>query len=785
MPRKSSNRKNGDRREEALGILLVALGLLCALSLLPRGVLAPFLASADQGYRNLVGLAGKFVNESLKDLLGVLAYGLPVLLVVWGWRLFSGRGSRVYARITVYSLVMGAAAVILIGLGGEPETVSLDWSAGRLGSWLAGMLSLGLGPVGAYVAVSAVFVLFLIFYSGLSLRTVAGWLVRAAALVGGLLATALKVVSDRPAKRKKPRREKKPPEEPLSEEPDDAGPGPEFEPSPGELQEDFQFDLGILDEQPSAEPGAANEDEQDDEQQRPSRAASGPSLDTPAGEGGYELPSLELLEDRSGAGQIVSREELEKMGRVLMSKLADFSVEGELINITRGPQVSTFEIKPATGIKVNRIAALADDLAMAMHAKKVRIMAPIPGKGAVGVELPNPVLEMVSARDIFETDDFRRSTQHLPIGLGKDLEGRIRVADLTRLPHLLIAGTTGSGKSVCMNMIIASILFNFGPDQVRMLMIDPKMIELSLYNDIPHLLHPVVTDARETARLFKWAAAEMEHRYRLLSRNSVRSIEDYNTKLASGHPVKELDGTLQDEQVPMPYIIILIDELSDLMCSEVKNDIEAGLVRLAQMARAVGIHLVVATQRPSVDVITGLIKANFPSRLSFQVYSKTDSRTILDAGGAEQLLRNGDMLFVPSGQSDPVRIQGAYLSSEEAEKLAEHWRGQPWFTDGGSDEEDAGEPGPRSGILEDFTPQIEGLEEEEDRDELFGEAAKLVVRHDQGSTSLIQRRLKVGYARAGRIVDQLECAGIVGPPDGSKPREVLIAEEDLAAFGIE
>ncbi|HLA39688.1 MAG TPA: FtsK/SpoIIIE domain-containing protein, partial [Candidatus Glassbacteria bacterium] len=318
--------------------------------------------------------------------------------------------------------------------------------------------------------------------------------------------------------------------------------------------------------------------------------------------------------------------------------------------------------------------------------------------------------------------------------------------------------------------------------------IDPKMIELNIYNEIPHLLHPVVTDAKETAAVLKWTTFEMERRYRLLSRNSVRSIEDFNDKVASG---KLIRGLIEGEDTGrMPYIIILVDELSDLMCSEVKNEIEAGLVRLAQMARAVGIHLVVATQRPSVDVITGMIKANFPSRLSFQVYSKIDSRTILDVSGAEQLLRNGDMLFVPAGQSDPVRIQGAYLSSAECERLAAHWRNQPWCEQGPEEEEEGSGTGMAGlGRRPTILDQIEtgGLPEGDDgeRDELFNEAARLVVRHDQGSTSLIQRRLKVGYARAGRIVDQLERAGILGPPDGSKAREVLIAEEDLPDYGVE
>jgi DNA segregation ATPase FtsK/SpoIIIE, S-DNA-T family len=788
LARKSSSGKKGDLREEALGILLIALGILCTLSMLPAALLTRFGSQDDQGQSNLVGLLGQFINESLKDIIGVLAYALPVMLALWGWRLFSGRGSNLYARVTVYSLVLALGAVILIGLGGEQSAGSLDWNSGRLGTWLAGFLSLGLGPVGAYVAVAAALLLFLIFYSGLSFRTIADWGVMAASFVAGMAVSAYKAVSDRPEKKKKPAREKKKTVEkiPEPEEPDDNGPESVFEPPSGELSgepgEDFQFELGMLGD----EPPVPEEQNEKQENARPefSDPEAAPRMTGVGGEGGYELPPLDILESRSGASSVVSREELEKVGRVLMSKLADFNVQGELGNITRGPQVSTFEIKPAPGVKVNRIAALADDLAMAMRAKKVRIMAPIPGKGVVGVELPNPVLEMVSALDVFSTDDFRGSSQHVPIGLGKDLEGRIRVADLTRMPHLLIAGTTGSGKSVCMNMIIASILFNFGPDQVRLLMIDPKMIELNLYNDIPHLLHPVVTEAREAAGILKWATAEMETRYRLLSRNSVRSIEEYNAKLISGKPIKGPDGVLQDEQAPMPYIIILVDELSDLMCSDVKNEIEAGLVRLAQMARAVGIHLVVATQRPSVDVITGLIKANFPSRISFQVYSKIDSRTILDVSGAEQLLRNGDMLFVAAGQSDPMRIQGAFLSGGEAEKLAEHWREQPWLNDG-EDEDDEDGPRPRNGILDNLTPQIEDMEEAEDRDELFAEAVRLVVRHDQGSTSLIQRRLKVGYARAGRIVDQMERAGIVGPPDGSKPREVLIADEDLAGFGIE
>jgi len=782
------SRSARDRKEEILGLLLVTIGLLTVLSLLPQILVRQLTSVPDTAYGNLAGLVGKFINESLKDLLGVLAYALPVLLAVWGWRIFKGRAASIYSRITVFTLVVCAGVDLLLALSrtGKAEG-PLDFSAGVLGNWLSRMMVTGLGHLGALLVTAAALLIFLILYTGLSVRSLLDGLTKAVLAVseafGWVAGKVTPVLKKARQGKKRPAKEKKK----AFEIPDKELAGREVEKRDSGVEEDtppddFDFSLGPVPEhgegkEPAGEVGLQSNGESariSEEIARPGDLSAG-----------YELPPIDILQ--SGEDQkVVSDEELTKMGRVLMAKLADFSVEGELINFTRGPQVSTFEIRPAPGVKIGRIAALADDLAMAMHAKRIRILAPIPGKGAVGVELPNPVLEMVRAREIFESQTFRSSQFLMPIGLGKDLEGRIRVADLTRMPHLLIAGTTGSGKSVCMNMIIASLLFHFGPEKVRLLMIDPKMIELNLYNDIPHLLHPVVTDAKETAAILKWVAGEMDRRYRLLSRNSVRSIEDYNYKLNSGRPVRTLFDDPDEVAQRMPYVVILVDELSDLMCSDVKNEIEAALVRLAQMARAVGIHLVVATQRPSVDVITGLIKANFPSRLSFQVYSKIDSRTILDVSGADQLLRNGDMLFVPTGQADPIRIQGAYLSSEEAERLAEHWRNQPLA----DQEEETGQEGGlrpqrKSSILKELERRSGVGEDGEERDELFSEAARLVVRHDQGSTSLIQRRLKVGYARAGRIVDQLEQAGILGPPDGSKAREVLVSDEDLADYGVE
>ncbi len=783
------SRSSRDKKEEILGVLLVAIGLLTALSLLPQVLVRQFSSVPDT---NLAGLVGRFVNESLKDLLGVLAYALPVLLVVWGWRIFKGKPSPVYTRITLLALVVCFGLSLLVALlskAGQAEW-PLDFGPGDLGNRLSRLLITGLGRPGAYLVTAVALLVFVIYYTGLSLRSMAEGLIKAVLAVGGAFSwVAGKVIP----KLKKAWREKRPVKEtkkaleiPVEElsgrEMDERASGIE---ETGEPEEDFEFSLEPVSEYgEEKEPAPGAGIKLDGESARVSEEIAS-EIGRPGGlSKGYELPPIDILQS-SEEQKVVSREELEKMGKVLMAKLADFSVEGELINITRGPQVSTFEIRPAPGVKVNRIAALADDLAMAMHAKRIRILAPIPGKGVVGVELPNPVLEMVRAREIFESDAYRNNQFLLPIGLGKDLEGRIRVADLTGMPHLLIAGTTGSGKSVCMNMIIASLLFHFGPEKVRLLLIDPKMIELTFYNDIPHLLHPVVTDAKETAAILRWVVFDMDRRYRMLSRNSVRNIEDYNYKLDSGKPIRPLSDDPEEEAERMPYVVILVDELSDLMCSEVKNEIEAALVRLAQMARAVGIHLVVATQRPSVDVITGLIKANFPSRLSFQVYSKTDSRTILDANGAEQLLRNGDMLFVPTGQAEPIRIQGAYLSGEELELLAEHWRNQPLAKLGEETEKSGSRLQRKASILRELERRNGLVGDEEERDELFNEAAKLVVRHDQGSTSLIQRRLKVGYARAGRIVDQLERAGILGPPDGSKAREVLISEEGLPDYGVE
>jgi S-DNA-T family DNA segregation ATPase FtsK/SpoIIIE len=426
-----------------------------------------------------------------------------------------------------------------------------------------------------------------------------------------------------------------------------------------------------------------------------------------------------------------------------------------------------------------------------MKARSIRIVAPIPGKGAVGVEIPNPKAEMVYLREILESRQFARTKAELPLALGRDLTGRPYVADLAKMPHALIAGATGSGKSVCLNAFITSLVYRHTPETLRFLLIDPKMVELSAYVDLPHLRHPVVTDPRDAAGVLKWAVFEMERRYELLHANTVRSLGEFNKKLREGVPLKRARPKGPDgdpdrwlwRDGPIPYVVLVVDELADLMMT-VQSEVEKPLTLLAQKARAIGIHLLVATQRPSVNVITGLIKANFPTRVAFRVASKVDSRTIIDQNGADALLGNGDMLFLPPGTSEPVRIQGAYLGTEETERLTS------WYRDQAAARADQASREERWPEEEDILEVVRSLEaeagldegslaEDSERDDRFWEAAEVCIQQNQGSTSLLQRRLKIGYGRAARVVDQLHDAGILGPPDGSKAREVLMTLADL------
>lgn len=506
-----------------------------------------------------------------------------------------------------------------------------------------------------------------------------------------------------------------------------------------------------------------------------------------------ERPSPELLAVPPGRNVDVDNRALDAMGVKLMDALRTFRVEGDLVGRTTGPVVTQFEITPAAGVKVRQFASLADDLALAMRAQSIRIVAPIPGKGAVGVEVPNPTPEVVPFRELMESREWREKRAALPIAIGKDLQGRAVIEDLAKMPHLLIAGATGSGKSVCINTLITSLIFRHTPKTLRFLMVDPKMVELSVYNVLPHLRHKVVTDNRDAAAVLKWAVLEMQERYELMAANGARNIQDFNRKVQEGaklHLPKRPDVAFENSEYTagiLPYIVLIIDELADLMMT-VQAEVETPLAMLAQKARAIGIHIILATQRPSVNVLTGLIKANFASRIAFRVASQIDSRTILDGMGAEALLGNGDMLFVPPGKSEPARLQGAFISSEDTERITD-WYNQRRERRKATAEAQGLflEERPEEDIIarirakeaeESGTPGGEASEEG-DRDKLFREAAEVVIQHQQGSTSLLQRRLKVGYGRAARIIDQLHAAGILGPPDGSKPRDVLAGLDDV------
>ena len=486
---------------------------------------------------------------------------------------------------------------------------------------------------------------------------------------------------------------------------------------------------------------------------------------------GYDILTAADPKDELDAND----EELAKKGRLLRDKLATFGVEIENITVTPGPVVTLYEFTPAEGVKVSRVENLTDDIALAMKARGIRIIAPIPGRGTIGVEIPNDVPKMVRIRPLLESESFRNTKMNLPLALGKTISGDVYVDDLNRMPHLLIAGATGSGKSVGVNGIIASLLYAKSPRDVKFVIVDPKKIELSLYKKLrkhylivsPEAGEDIVTTPAYAVLALKAVEIEMERRYDKLAKAAVRSLADYNIKVAQG----KLRSTQEEQHYHLPYIVVVIDELADLMITAGK-EIEEPICRIAQMARAVGIHLILATQRPSVDVITGVIKANFPARIAFQVATRVDSRTILDGMGAEQLLGNGDMLYQPSGTPKPIRLQSPFISTEEVEAII----------DAVADQE-----GDKLSYSRPWTlPSLRGKEssggggwdgEEDPRDPLFADAAQIIVRHQQGSVSLLQRRLKVGYSRAARIVDELEQAGIVGAFDGSKARQVLCESE--------
>lgn len=475
-------------------------------------------------------------------------------------------------------------------------------------------------------------------------------------------------------------------------------------------------------------------------------------------ESGFQLPSVNFLEDPPAKPASFDSENLRMQSKLLEKKLEDFGVNGKVTAVVPGPVITTFEYEPAPGVKINKIVNLTDDLSLALRATSIRIEAPIPGKAVIGIEIPNTDREIVRFKEVVVSGAFEKARSKLTICLGKDIVGNPVVAELDKMPHLLIAGATGSGKSVALNTMICSLLYKAVPDEVKLLMVDPKRIELALYDGIPHLISPVVTDAKKATNALFWAVHEMERRYMILSENKARNINQYQLKAVKG--AKNEKGEVLEK---LPLIVIIIDELADMMMVA-SRDVEVSLTRLAQMARAAGIHLILATQRPSVDVLTGIIKANFPTRLSFQVSSKTDSRTILDANGAENLLGNGDMLFLPPGTARMQRIHGAFISEAEISKITEFLKKQK-------------KPEYDEKITEARAVEASDAGSME-HDERYDDAVALVTKTRQASISMIQRHLRIGYNRAARIIEVMEKEGVVGPSDGVKPREVLVRGYD-------
>ncbi|WP_026692431.1 DNA translocase FtsK [Peribacillus kribbensis] len=471
----------------------------------------------------------------------------------------------------------------------------------------------------------------------------------------------------------------------------------------------------------------------------------------------YQLPSLNLLAKPKKADQSGEFKLIHANAAKLEKTFLSFGVKAKVTQVHLGPAVTKYEVHPDVGVKVSKIVSLSDDLALALAAKDIRIEAPIPGKSAVGIEVPNSEIAMVTLREVIDSPDHNKPDAKLQIGLGRDIGGEAVLAELNKMPHLLVAGATGSGKSVCINGIITSILMRAKPHEVKMMMIDPKMVELNVYNGIPHLLAPVVTDAKKASQALKKVVGEMERRYELFSHSGTRNIEGYNES------VKRHNAESEAKQPLLPYIVVIVDELADLMMVA-SSDVEDAITRLAQMARAAGIHLIIATQRPSVDVITGVIKANIPSRIAFSVSSMTDSRTILDMGGAEKLLGRGDMLFLPVGASKPVRVQGAFLSDDEVETIVNYVISQQKAQ---YNEE----------MIPDDIPEVSG----EVEDDLYVEAVSLVVEMQTASVSMLQRRFRIGYSRAARLIDEMEQRGIVGAYEGSKPRTVLVTKDENEA----
>ena len=767
------------RQRQILALLLAAFAGLVFASVATFEPPLPY--AAPWSAANACGPVGAALAWTIVWAVGRMAsFGVPLLAAAWAWNRARGNPAWPLALRSLLAGLLVFEICTLLGLGGLDRhvwaggwgfaaTLAFESALGRVGSWIVagalfGITVLAASELGFHWIGRAFHAIVVAPAQGLW-GAMAEMRERAAAEAAEAPPRTKRVRAARSVAAATPAASAESAEKPrprimTAAESADARPR-------GEDQMRLPLALDRRLEKPKAKPAAA-------------RPAPVPPPD-PASIPAEAFPSLSLLAMPARQEDLITAADLTSEANLLVAKLADFGIDGRVTEIHPGPVVTTFEFEPAAGVKVNQIVSREDDLALALRAQRIRILAPIPGKGAVGVEIPNRRRRTVYLREVLSSAQYEASDGALKVPLGVDVVGQPFVSDLTRMPHVLVAGATGSGKSVCLNAIITGLLFQHDPKTLQMVMIDPKMLELSAYNGIPHLVMPVVTEPKRASRALRWAVSEMEKRYKLMATCGARNIAAYNEKVAGGQ-VPTSPASPDGEPAPperLSYVVVVIDELADLMLTA-PAEIEEPIARLAQMARAVGIHLVLATQRPSVDVITGVIKANFPSRIAFQVASKIDSRTVLDMNGAENLLGHGDMLFMPSGKPEPYRIHGAYVSEEETARVVDFWKAKV----------PAGSPGFVPPLATDASlPETDEAEEGEGGDpyddDLLQEAARLVVSHQQGSTSLLQRRLKVGYSRAGRLMDQLESLGVVGPFQGSKARDVLVDERWLAERGLE
>ena len=715
------------RWNEIQAIILFAVAILIFISLVTFSFsdLKPFTSHPNIPIRNFAGLFGAYLGALLFFIMGLSSYVIPLLVLSWAMARLSGvTPQKIYFKIfgTFFLILASSSIFSILGRGDNSFRFSLGGIAGLV---FSDFLMTYLGRGGAILVIAVLLLLSVLLATEFLLLP---FLVRLFSRIRDLSSGAkdriAKKVAGTPV---------------LTVRRPSLKPAPEAKPAINNIRQALEKkpERGIVIKTTPQDLTAKRSIIQE-----PLRAASS--------SGGYNLPGLDLLDAPPPIEARKIKEDFEGNARILEETLADFDIEAKVVEINKGPVITRYELEPAPGVKIHRITSLSDNISLAMKAQSVRIVAPVPGKGTVGVEVPNSTSALVYLREVLDSKEYREFKSKLKLAIGKDIAGTPVVADLATMPHLLIAGATGSGKTVCVNTIITSLLFNFTPDEVKFIMIDPKRVELAIFNELPHLLAPVVTDTKKVASTLDWIVGEMDSRYELFAKSGVRNIDLYNEKAA-----KEGNGKL-------PYIVIIIDELADLMMVA-QGEVEGAITRLAQLSRAVGIHIIIATQRPSVDVITGVIKANFPARISFKVASKVDSRTVLDINGADKLLGRGDMLFVEPGASKPTRAQCSLIADKEIEKITSFIKGQR----GAQYIE---------GILE--VQRKKGAFKKFEKDEVYEEAVKLVLETRQASVSMLQRRLGLGYTRAARLIDMMEDEGVVGPYQGSKPRDILISPEE-------